>query len=82
MSTKLQKVCKEIEKAEQTISQWQDKLKTLHKEKVDLENLQMIDFLRKKKVNHNDLRKAIDTYHDEHGASVPLKIESTERGKY
>lgn len=81
MNVKMKKVLNDIEKAEQKIGELQEKLKALHKERIDLENLEMIDFLRKNKVSHKDLQKVIDTYHEERGATVPIKTEYKEEYK-
>ena len=78
MSIKLDKINKEIKKAEKTINEWQGKLKTLRKEKMDTENLEMIDYLRKHKVNHFDLRTMLDGFQEEKGTILPLKIEIME----
>ena len=78
MSVKMDKINKDIAKAEQIITEWQGKLKALHKEKTDIENLEMIDILRKNKVNHNDLRTMLDVFQEENGTVVPLKTEIME----
>lgn len=78
MQSKLNKVEKEITKTEQKISEQESKLKSLQKEKTDLENLMMIDVLRKHKVNHNDLPTILQIFEEEKGSSVPLKINYTE----
>ncbi len=78
MQNKLNKVQKEIKKTEEKISEFQSKLKALHKEKTEIENIIMIDVLRKHKVNHNDLPSMLQIFEEENGAVVPLKINKTE----
>ncbi|KAF5076332.1 hypothetical protein DSECCO2_161990 [anaerobic digester metagenome] len=78
MQNKLTKIKKDIQRTEEKISEYQSKLKSLEKEKTDLENLMMIDVLRKHKVNHNDLPTILQIFEEEKGSSVPLKINNTE----
>ena len=78
MENKLNKVIKDIQKTEEKISEYQSKLKALIKEKNSLEDLIMIDALRKHKVNHNDLPTILQIFEEEKGSSVPLKINNTE----
>lgn len=78
MQNKLTKIKKDIQRTEEKITEYQSKLKSLQKEKTDLENLIMIDVLRKHKVNHNDLPTILQIFEEEKGSSVPLKINNTE----
>lgn len=78
MQNKLTKIKKDIQRTEEKITEYQSKLKSLEKEKTDLENLMMIDVLRKHKVNHNDLPTILQIFEEEKGSSVPLKINNTE----
>lgn len=78
MQNKLTKIKKDIQRTEEKISEYQSKLKSLQKEKTDIENLMMIDVLRKHKVNHNDLPTILQIFEEEKGSSVPLKINNTE----
>ncbi|WP_312072081.1 DUF4315 family protein [Anaerotignum propionicum] len=78
MQNKLTKIKKDIRKIEEKISEYQSKLKSLEKEKTDLENLMMIDVLRRHKVNHNDLPTILQIFEEEKGSSVPLKINNME----
>lgn len=78
MQNKLTKIKKDIQRTEVKITEYQSKLKSLQKEKTDLENLMMIDVLRKHKVNHNDLPTILQIFEEEKGSSVPLKINNTE----
>jgi|GEM_PF-2695999 len=78
LQNKLTKIKKDIRKIEEKISEYQSKLKSLEKEKTDLENLMMIDVLRRHKVNHNDLPTILQIFEEEKGSSVPLKINNME----
>ena len=78
MSIKIDKINKEIEKAEQTITQYQGRLRALHKEKMDTENLEMIDFLKKNKVNYNDLQTMVGFFQEESGTVVPITTNTKE----
>ncbi len=78
MQNKLTKIKKDIQRTEEKIFEYQSKLKSLQKEKTGLENLMMIDVLRKHKVNHNDLPTILQIFEEEKGSSVPLKINNTE----
>ncbi len=81
MSAKLNKINKEIEKTEKVIKENQDKLKGLYRDKDDLENLEMIDFLKKNKIQHSDLKNIVDILHSEKGNIIPLKTEYKEGNK-
>ncbi len=81
MSAKLNKINKEIEKTEKVIKENQDKLKGLYRDKDDLENLEMIDFLKKNKIQHSDLKTIVDILHSENGDIIPLKTEIKEGNK-
>lgn len=78
MQNKLKKIEKEIAKTEDKISEFQSKLKALQKDKTDIENLIMIEVLRKHKVNHSDLSSMLQIFEEDNGAVVPLKINKTE----
>lgn len=78
MSTRLTKVVADLTKQEQILKKTQDKIKALQREKLDLENLEMVDFLRKHKIHAGELKTIVDMLHDEKGTSLPLKTEITE----
>lgn len=75
MSAKLNKVNAEIEKYEQKRSQIDNKIKSLYKERADLENLEMIDFLKKNKTSLSDLQGLLKNLNTEHGHIVPIEME-------
>lgn len=81
MSAKLNKIIKEIDKTEKIIKENQNKLKDLYHQKDDLESLAMIDFLKKNKIQHNDLKTIVDILHSEKGDVIPLKTEFKEDNK-
>lgn len=73
MSSKIEKIDKEIQKLENVIKESQEKLKVLYREKEDTENLEMIDFLRKRKIQPCELKTIVDKLHKENGNIIPLK---------
>lgn len=75
MSAKLKKVNAEIEKYEQKRSQIDNKIKSLYKERADLENLEMIDILKKNKTSLSDLQGLLENLNKEHGHIVPIEME-------
>ncbi|MGL5254028.1 MAG: DUF4315 family protein [Brevinema sp.] len=75
MSAKLKKVNAEIEKYEQKRKQIDDKIKSLYKERTDLENLEMIDFLKKNKTSLNDLQGLLNNLNEKHGDVIPMTME-------
>ncbi len=81
MNTKLKKVFKDIEKYERIYQETQEKLKVLNREKEDLENLAMVDFLKKHKIHHSELKTIVDILHSEKGKIIPLKNEFMEGDK-
>lgn len=78
MSTRLTKVIADLAKQEQSLKKIQDKIKALQCEKIDLENLEMVDYLRKHKIHHDDLITIVDKLHSENGNSIPLKTTNME----
>lgn len=78
MQNKLNKIEKEITKTGEKLKEFEHKLKALQKEKTDMENLIMIDALRKHKVNHSELHTLLQILEEEKGAVVPVKTIQTE----
>ncbi len=56
MSAKLKKIINAIEKTEEVINSNQEKLKKLYHEKEEIENLEMINVLKKHKIRPSDLK--------------------------
>lgn len=75
MNAKLKKVNAEIEKYEQKRLQIDEKIKLLYKERTDLENLEMIDFLKKNKTSLSDLQGLLDNLNKQHGDVIPMTME-------
>lgn len=67
---------KEIKRLEKSIENYQAKLKFLYKERVDLENLAMIDILRKNKIKAENLSDLITLLSEENGGTIPLNTET------
>ncbi len=73
MSAKIDKINREIEKQEKIIVDAQSKLKTLYREKEDTENLEMVDYLRKHKIQPSELKNIVEILHKENGDIIPVK---------
>ncbi|GLB30948.1 hypothetical protein LAD12857_28710 [Lacrimispora amygdalina] len=78
MQNKLKKIENEIARTGEKLKEFEHKLKSLQKEKTDMENLIMIDALRKHKVNHSELHTLLQILEEEKGAVVPVKTIQTE----
>ncbi len=75
MNAKLKKVNAEIEKYEQRHFATGEKLKALYKERKDLENLEMIDILKKNKTSLSDLQGLLENLNKNHGDVIPVTME-------
>lgn len=75
MSAKLKKINAEIEKYEQKRSQIDNKIKSLYKERKDLEHLEMIDILKKNNTSLSDLQGLLDNLNKQHGDVIPMTME-------
>ena len=73
MQNKLKKIENEIARTGEKLKEFEHKLKSLQKEKTDMENLIMIDALRKHKVNHSELHTLLQIIKEEKGAAVLVK---------
>ncbi len=62
MNTKIRKVIKEIEQTEQRISDYQNRLRELHKEKVELENIEIIGMFRSAKISTHDISEVMKQF--------------------
>ncbi len=81
MNAKLRKIINAIEKTEQVINVNQEKLKKLYQEKDEIENLEMINVLKKHKIRPSDLKNIVDSLHKDKGDIIPLKTQSKEGDK-
>jgi hypothetical protein len=61
MNTRLQRVLTEIEKTKGKIAAYQEKLKSLEQQKIELENAQIVALFRKEKLTGNDLAAFIQS---------------------
>lgn len=75
MNGKLEKLEEHILKTEERIEVLQKKLKSLQKEKMELENLEMIEFLRKHKTNFGELQGLLERLHMDNGGLIPVELE-------
>ncbi|WP_317856081.1 DUF4315 family protein [Chakrabartyella piscis] len=75
MSAKLNKVNAEIEKYEQKRLQIDNKIKSLYKERKDLEHLEMIDMLKKNNTSLSDLQGLLENLNKQHGDVIPMTME-------
>lgn len=66
MNTKIKKVIREIDNAEQKIIEWQDKLKQLNAEKIELENIEIIAMFRGYKVSSYDIENVMTSFKEYH----------------
>ena len=66
MNAKLRKVIREIDLTEQKISEFQEKLKQLNNEKIELENLEIIAMFRGYKVSTYDIENVMNSFKEYH----------------
>lgn len=78
MSSKLNKINAEINKHEEKHLATNEKLKKLYKERKDIENLEMIDILKKNKTSLSDLQGLLENLNKNHGDVIPLTMEVQE----
>ncbi len=70
MNTKIKKVIREIENAEQKIVEWQEKLRQLNAEKIELENIEIIAMFRGYKVSSYDIENVMNSFKEYHESDV------------
>ena len=66
MNAKIKKVIREIDLTEQKVSEFQDKLKQLNQEKIELENLEIIAMFRGYKVSSYDIENVMNKFKEYH----------------
>ncbi len=86
MNTRIRKIAKEIEALETKITAHQERIKTLRKEQVELENIEIIGAIRSAKIplsGTKDIVAALRKYHDNkgnfHSQNIELKGEKNEK---
>lgn len=77
MNVKIKKVIREIDNAEQKIAEWQEKLKQLNQEKVDLENLEIVGMIRGMKVTTFDIETVMKEFTEFYKNGAVPKFEKT-----
>lgn len=66
MNAKIRKVIREIDLTEQKISEFQEKLRQLNAEKIELENLEIIAMFRGYKVSTQDIENVMNSFKEYH----------------
>ncbi|WP_249030191.1 DUF4315 family protein [Tannockella kyphosi] len=79
MNAKIKKVIKEIDNTEQKIAEFQERLKQLNQEKVDLENLEIIGMVRGMKVTTYDIENVMKSFTDFYKNGASLKQEDKKK---
>ena len=59
MNTKIERVCKEIDKTKGKISEQQTRLRELEKQKTELENIEIVDAVRGMDISFADLAELL-----------------------
>ncbi len=80
MNGKIRKVIREIENVELKILEWQEKLKQLNAEKVELENLEIVAMFRGYKVSSYEIEnvmKSFKAYHENETGDMPIIMTKT-----
>lgn len=79
MNAKIKKVIREIDQAKQKISEWQEKLKSLQNEKMNLENIEIIGIFRSAKVTTHDIADVMEAFKAFHANDeMPILMPKTE----
>ena len=66
MNAKIRKVIREIDLTEQKIIEFQEKLRQLNAEKIELENLEIIAMFRGYKVSTHDIENVMNSFKEYH----------------
>lgn len=80
MNGKIRKVIREIENVELKILEWQEKLKQLNAEKVELENLEIVAMFRGYKVSSYEIENVMNSfkaYHENETGDMPIIMPKT-----
>ena len=75
MSKKKEKVILEISKTKETISDLQDKLKELERQKTEIENTEIVELVRGTKMNTSELAIFLKAYREKGDASFIMEKE-------
>lgn len=71
MNAKIERVCKDIQKTRDKISEFQTKLRELEKQKTELENMEIVDTVRGMDISLTDLAAFLKTQ-----KSAPIALTS------
>lgn len=69
MSKKKGRVILEIAKTKEKISEFQNKLRELERQKTELENTEIVELVRSTKMNTSELSEFLKAYHEKTDAS-------------
>ena len=75
MSKKKQKVILEISKTKEKISDLQDKLRELERQKTEIENTEIVELVRSTKMNTSELAIFLKAYREKGDASFIMEKE-------
>lgn len=70
MNAKIKKIIKEIDLTQRKINEFQDKLKQLNQEKIELENLEIIAMFRAYKVSSNNIENVMNSFREYHESDI------------
>lgn len=73
MSKKKQKVILEISKTKEKISDLQDKLRELERQKTEIENTEIVELVRRTKMNTSELATFLKTHCEKKDASFIME---------
>ena len=77
MSIKIKKVLANLKKIEDKIEELQEQWQALNKEKMELENLEIIGLIRGANITTENLTEVIKAYH--HSGDMPFAISKEEK---
>lgn len=68
MNAKIERICKDIDKTKEKISEFQARLRDLEKQKTELENIEIVEAVRGMDVPLDDLPTVLKALRDKNGA--------------
>ena len=71
MNAKIERVCKEIEKTKEKISEQQARLRDLEKQKTELENLDIVSTVRGMNISFADLAALLNNVRPDASGTLP-----------
>ena len=73
MSKKKERVILEIAKTKEKISEFQNKLRELERQKTELENTEIVELVRSTKMNTSELSEFLKAYREKNDASFLIQ---------